>query len=177
MITFVWRALGKPPTQPARPPPSQWHPSPPRQPFLSYHHQHHRHQLRHFTLLLDYLHDLNDAFVSYLVLLVVGQLQVSLLDKQCLSATIPPNSLTSSTISWETSTAFSSRTWSILWSGECPKIWGGKCTRINSPWPEVQIQSFIRTFQFPPHSQPQFRQVGPILFEIQVPTISGITQY
>ena len=109
MITFVWRALGKPPTQPARPPPSQWHPSPPRQPFLSYHHQHHRHQLRHFTLLLVYLHDLNvvftetgysnvldlnDAFVSYLVLLVVGQLQVSLLDKQCLSATIPPNSIT-----------------------------------------------------------------------------------
>ena len=146
MITFVWRALGKPPTQPARPPPSQWHPSPQRQPFLSYHHQHHRHQLRHFTLLLVYLHDLNDAFVSYLVLLVVGQLQVSLLDKQCLSATIPPNSLTSSTIPWETSTAFSSRTWSILWSGECPKIWGGKCTRINSPWPEVRIQSFIRTF-------------------------------
>ena len=110
---------------------------------LSYHHQHHRHQLRHFTLLLVYLHDLNvvftetgysnvldlnDAFVSYLVLLVVGQLQVSLLDKQCLSATIPPNSLTSSTIPWETSTAFSSRTWSILWSGECPKIWGGNLT-------------------------------------------------
>ena len=95
---------------------------------LYYHHQHHRRQLGHFTLLLDYLHDLNDAFVSYLVLLVVGQLQVSLLDKQCLSATIPPNSLTSSTIPWETSTAFSSRTWSILWSGECPKIWGGNLT-------------------------------------------------
>ena len=29
---------------------------------------------------------------------------------------------------WETSTAFSSRTWSILWSGECPKIWVGNLT-------------------------------------------------
>ena len=152
MITFVWRALGKPPTQPARPPPSQWHPAPPRQPFLSPY-QHHRHQLRHFNLLLDYLHDLNDAFVSYLVLLVVGQLQVSLLDKQCLSATIPPNSLTSSTIPWETSTAFLSRTWSILWSGECPKIWGakcldGKCTRTFHPIPRHNSGKLVQFWRY-----------------------------
>ena len=35
----------------------------------------HRHQLRHLTLLLEYLHNFNGAFVSYLV----GNLHVSLL--------------------------------------------------------------------------------------------------
>ena len=165
MITFVWRALGKPPTQPARPPPSQWHPSPPRQPFLSYHHQHHRHQLRHFTLLLDYLHDLNVVFVSY----PVGHLQVNLLvchhpSQLSYQLDHPLGNIHSLLVQNLVHTMERRMSQNMGW-------------QFNSPWPEVQIQSFIRTFQFPPHSYPQFRQVGPILFEIQLPTISGITQY
>ena len=51
----------------------------------------------------------------------------------CSSATISPNSLTTSAIPWETSIAYTSKTWSKLspkiWGGKCP---GGKCSKIKN---------------------------------------------
>ena len=71
-----------------------------------------------------------------------------------------PSSATNSTIPWETSTAFSSRTWSILWSGKCPKIWGGKCpggkcTRTFHPIASHNLGKLVQLCRYIPNIKEQ----------------------